>query len=137
MQEFKPDCIINLHMESRGKPGKYAWSCSLVDRSGRRLVTAVKFAGVVSRDAVLLESARFGLVQAQRLRMEKIEVASDGSIEGFLASERVGSKRVRELQSLLDDVIRAWSSFRLRKIGSLAGAERDFLHVQAGTAFKR
>lgn len=137
MQEFKPDCTINLHLESRGRPGKNVWACSIVDRSGRRLVTALRFAGAMGREAAMIECANFGMSQAQRLRMEKVELASDGTIDSMLVPERIGGKRSKELQSILKNVSNMWIMFRLRKVGVISPEERDYLRGQANSLLKR
>ena len=137
MQEFKPDCTINLHLESRGKPAKNIWACSIVDRSGRRLVTALRFAGVINREIAILESAKFGMAQAKRLRMEKVQIASDGAIDSMLQLDRVGGIRFKELQSLLSEVSNYWIEFRLRKVGKISQGEREFLRKEAESLWKR
>jgi hypothetical protein len=116
MQEFRPDCTINLHLESRGRSAKLVWCCGIRDERGNGLVTVSGFAGTAPRETALLRTLRFGLEQALRLRMEKIEIATDIPVEVYLEADRAGVSRLGDLQSEIEGV-RADLYFRKSRKG--------------------
>lgn len=135
MQEFRPECTINLHLESSGKPARQAWFCALLDERGARILIAAKFLGAVSRDESALRALHFGLVQALRLRTEKVELVGEIPLS-FLGEERAGVGRLGELQSLKEECVEAWNRFRLRRVRSHRPEERELMR-RATDAFFR
>jgi len=133
MQEFKPDCTINLLIQSQGRPAKYVWACSLVTRDSVRLVMARKFMGIVSRDEAEWSAMLFGLSQARRLLQEKVHLCSEYS--GIL--QEAGKLRDPRIQSMKAKAQDIWSTFRLRKIGKIASDEEVALKEEAARAFSR
>lgn len=121
MQEFKPECTINLHVDSIGTPPKYIWICS-VRYLLSRVVVAKGFTGSKLREDAQLAAALFGLRQAYRLKQEKVALAC--SFPGILS---LSPKKNLELQSKLEELHSLWEGFRLKKTTELDKAERDFL----------
>lgn len=133
MQDFHADCTINLFLRAQGKPGKYAWVCSLVTRNSVRLVLARRFLGIVSREKAEWQAALFGLEQAARLQQEKIQLCAN-----FSLSLEPGSKhRDPEIQSKKAEAEALWATFRLRKMGKLDAGEEEALSAEAMKAFSR
>ena len=133
MQEFKPDCTINLLILSHGRPAKYAWACSILTRESVRLVLARRFVGISSRDEVEWSAMLFGLGQAMRLQQEKVQVCADFSDILQIA----GKHRDPQIQSLKAAAQDAWASFRLRKEGRISADEEMLLKEEASKAFSR
>lgn len=134
MQDFHADCTINLLVQSQGKPGKYAWVCSLVTRNSVRLLTARRFLGMVSREEAELSCALFGLAQTARLQQEKVQICADFSIPLDAAA---GKHRVPEIQLKRAEAVAIWAGFRLKKIGRVSAEENEFLRAEVAKAFSR
>lgn len=126
MQEFKPECTINLHVESMGTPPKYIWICS-VRYLVSRVVVAKGFTGSKIREDAQLAAALFGMRQALRLKQEKVALAC--SFPGILS---LSAKKNLELQSKIEEMHSLWAGFRLKKTMVLDKAERDFLQGESG-----
>ena len=126
MQEFKPECTINLHVESLGTPPKYIWNCSIRYHVSR-IVVAKGFTGSKIREDAQLEAALFGMRQAMRLKQEKVALAC--SFPGILS---LSPKKNLELQSKINEMNSLWQGFRLRKTIELEKNERDFLQGESG-----
>lgn len=137
MQEFNPECTINLYLESRGKPAKSAWCCSLTGESGARILVATKFLGKAPFEGSVVGALHFGLAQATRLRMEKVHLATDLPVEGVIAPEKKTRPRDAALEPVMRECADAWAAFRLRKLKKLPVDERDFLRNEAEKFFKR
>ncbi len=138
MTDFRPDCIINLHVETRGKPAKLAWSCSLSHAKQGQIVLACRFLGFVTREEAELKSLLFGLRQASRLLQEKVELRSTFSLEEILNEQgRTRRKLVPELRPFREESVRLWGSFRHSRHGRLEGAEALVLQKEAENAYRR
>lgn len=135
MQDFHPDCTINLLVQSQGKPGKYAWVCSLVTRDSVRLLSARRFLGIVNREEAEWACALFGLEQAARLQQEKVQLCADFSL--LLDPAAGGKHRDPSIQSKKAEAGALWASFRLRKLGKISAEEDGFLRQEAMKAFSR
>ncbi len=136
MQEFNPECTINLYLESRGKTAKAAWCCSLVGGSGDRIIAAARFVGKGAFDDAVVGALKFGLEQAKRLRMEKVHLATDLSVEALITPKK-GRLRDPELQAKAEACAEIWGGFRLRKLVRLNEAERGFLRTYSERFFRR
>jgi hypothetical protein len=136
MTDFRPDCIINLHLELQGKPAKVAWSCSIEHSKRGRIVHARRFLGLVSREEAELKALLFGLRQTARLLQEKVVVAATFPVEAYLAD--VPPRRLPpELKGAREEALRFWTGFRLRRIGRVAGDEARQLRDDAEKSFRR
>lgn len=135
MQDFHPDCTINLLVQSQGKPGKFAWACTLVTRNSVRLLVARRFLGVVNREQAEWSCALFGLEQAARLQQEKVQLSADFSLA--LDPAAGGKHRDPAIQSKKAEAEALWASFRLRKQGKISAEEDGFLRQEAMKAFSR
>jgi hypothetical protein len=133
MQDFHPECTINLLIQAQGRPSKYVWACSILTRNSVRLVFARRFLGMVSREQAEWNALLFGLRQAERLQQEKVQLSSSFS----LSLGAAGKLRCPELQSLKAQAEGIWNGFRLRKTGKIDPAEEDFLKESAAKAFSR
>lgn len=133
MQDFNPDCTINLSIQAQGKPGKFVWACSLVTRDSVRLVLARKFLGIVNRDEAEWSAALFGLSQAQRLMQEKVQLCSDFGLN----LDGTSKHRDPKIQLIKARAEKVWSSFRLRKLGRVEAGEERILREEALSAFSR
>lgn len=128
MQDFHPDCTINLFVHSATRGERVYWSCSLVTRKSVRLVTAEKIVGVHSRDLAVWKALEFGLLQAHRLKQEKIAVAC-----GFLAEkDLLETRKLRdpELQLIKANCEKLYQEFRLKRFQAIAESEKKFLQQQ-------
>jgi hypothetical protein len=136
MQDFHPDCTINILVSGQGRPAKLVWCCSLVLRSGQRLVTVKKFTGIAPREQVEWQATLFGLEQATRLQQEKVMLASDLTLPGI---HQTPASRLRDpaLQLMREDAENLWAGFRLRKTGRLDEKEAAHLREAAADGFRR
>jgi len=136
MQDFHPDCTINILISGQGRPAKLVWVCSLTLRHGPRLLTVKKFAGIAPREQVEWQATLFGLEQATRLQQEKVMLASDFSLPGIHQSP---ASRLRDpaLQLMREDAENLWAGFRLRKTGNLDEKESAHLKEAAADGFRR
>lgn len=127
MQEFKADCTINLRLDDGGRQGKYSWSCEL-DIGGKKIVTAKRFLGAVSRAEAEAGVVLFGLRQAQRLLQEKVELHANFPVEGIAEKKAFTSRgRGPDLQSERNEIAQLWAGFRLKRIGPAKA-----VHVNGG-----
>jgi hypothetical protein len=136
MTDFRPDCIINLHAEFRGKPAKVAWACSIEHAKAGRVVAARRFLGVVPRDEAEISAVLFGLRQASRFLQEKVELRATFSLEGKLGGG-TGRPPPRELRPAHDEAARLWEGFRLRRTGRVSPDEALALREEAEKAYLR
>jgi hypothetical protein len=137
MQEFNPDCTINLCLESQGHPAKIAWCCSVVNDSNFRVIVASRFLGKASFENSLMAVLKFGLEQALRLRVEKLHLATDLPVDDLFNEKKSGRSRYPKLQSEIEACNFMWNSFRLKKRVSVSTQERSFLRAEAEKFFKR
>ncbi len=125
MQDFHPDCTINLIVLPAPRGEKVYWSCSLVTRKSVRLVTAEKIVGGLTREVAAWKSLEFGLLQAHRLKQEKIAVAC-----GFLSEkDLLETRKLRdpELQSIKANCEKLYQDFRLKRFQAIDENEKKFL----------
>jgi hypothetical protein len=136
MTGFKADCTINLHVESRGKTGKLAWACSIVHHRLGRIILARKYSADLSKEGAEQEALLFGLQQTQRLLQEKVDVSANFPLQGILPEENLPGRGKRGgLKSKLgEDIAKAWTSFRLRRVTRMAADEAEFLRKEAAQA---
>jgi len=138
MTEFRPECTINLHVESQGKPAKLAWSCSIAHHRSGRVACARKFLGIVPREEAELHALLFGLEQAKRLLQEKVEIAAAFSLKELLEGEARGARGMSpERKAMREGARREWETFRLRRISPLGREEQAFLRDLAEGAYRR
>lgn len=137
MTEFRADCTINLHVESRGKPGKLAWVCSVVHGKRGRVVLARRFMGIASREEVELRALLFGLRQGARFLQEKVDVAANFPLEGILAEGKSAGRVSPELKPMKEEILKAWGGIRLKRVARVAGEEAVFLREEAEKAYQR
>jgi len=135
MTDFRPECIINLHVEIRGKPGRMAWACSITREKHGRVVLARALLGEVPREEAELAALEFGFSQANRFQQEKVEVTATFPLESTL--EGSGRKLAPELKIRRESVLKAWKGFRLHKLGRMTGPEALALREAAEKAFIR
>lgn len=142
MTNFNPDCTINLYVsshgesdeKSRGKGGKLAWACSVVHYKRGRVVAASRLCAGISKADAEREAVLFGLRQTHRLLQEKVEVAANFPLKGMLPPQEekpAGRREVGSIESKGDDLLRAWESFRLRRIGRMDAGEAELLRQEA------
>ena len=135
MTDFRPDCTIHLHVETRGKPEKAAWCCSIVHHKRGRLLLVSGFLGIVEKRSAEQVALLFGLRQAQRLLQEKVELSSSFPLEGKLEPKR-GEKR--QLSPERVQLLQIWEGFRLRRARRMPdGEEAALLRETADRAFSR
>ena len=137
MTDFKPECTINLHVELRGKPAKFAWACSLSQERKGRVVLARRFLGLVTREQAELGALLFGLRQAQRFLQEKVEVAATFPLMDLTGGGSGTRRTAPELRALQGETARIWDSFRLKRIGRMGGEEALPLQEAAELAYQR
>jgi hypothetical protein len=135
MTDFRPECIINLHVEIRGKPGRISWACSITREKHGRVVLARKLLGEGLREEAELAALEFGFAQANRFQQEKVEVTATFPLESTL--EGSGRKLSPGLKPRREAVLKAWMGFRLRKLGRMEGPEALALREAAEKAFVR
>lgn len=121
MQEFKAECTINLYVEPIGGSSKFAWVCSIRYLLSR-LVVGKGYLGHADREEAQIKAALFGLKQAQRLKQEKVAIAS--SFSDLLQAKKT---RKKELQSDLDEIKYILEGIRLKKLIELAPEELAYL----------
>jgi hypothetical protein len=135
MTDFRPDCTISLHVETRGKPAKLTWACSISHAKRGLLVRARGFSGLVPHAEAELAALLFGLRQTQRLLQEKVEVAATFPVEELLSKEN--RRLAPGLRPQRDEAVRIWESFRLRRMGKVSpGAARE-LREEAEGSYRR
>lgn len=138
MNDFKADCTINLHVESRGNPAKQVWVCSITHAKRGRVLLSRKFLGIVSRDEAEMLALRFGIKQALRLLQEKVDVAATFPLESHLKLENSpGRGRTPELKLLREELVSYWGDFRLKRVAKLLPSEAAVLQDNAEKAFQR
>lgn len=125
MQDFHPDCIINILVTARGQPAKFTWACGLFTRERVPLVIATRFLGHVPREEAEAAALLFGLEQAARLQQEKVQLGGDIAFPGINAPAGRGRKGTVPLK--MREALALWESFRLRKSASLTEADRAAL----------
>jgi hypothetical protein len=131
MQDFHPECTINLLLECRGNPSKIVWSCSLQTRNSVRLLSAEKFLGIYHRERAEWELLRFGLQQANLLKQEKVEICCPYFTEEEILNPR--KLRDQELQYIRQNCVQLLDTFRLKKYSKMDEKEKQYLsnRVQA------
>src|SRR5690349_10465381 len=137
MQEFKPECIINLYLESRGKPGKLAWGGSLYHQDGKLLAQLGGFLGLQDRREAELKITDIVLELARQLKMEKIELSANFPAEGIFQEKIRGGSSGKELQLLERKLRGLWEEFRLRRIGKINAKEIESLRKECAALFDR
>ncbi|HEY8280646.1 MAG TPA: hypothetical protein VIH99_13535 [Bdellovibrionota bacterium] len=137
MTEFRPDCIINLHVEARGRPEKLAWACTIVHAKRGVLVAARKFLGLFPRETAETEALLFGLGQAARLLQEKVEVAATFPLDRMLTDNISGRRIPPGLKLKSEEIAKVWSGFRFKRITDLRGTEAEGLREDAEKAYER
>lgn len=135
MTDFHPDCTINILLLAQGRPAKYVWVCSLVTRESVRLVTARRFAGIVSREQAEASALLFGMKQAERLLQEKVQLSAD--FQPFTEGHSGGRHKDPGVQLMKAEAEKIWSSFRLRKMARIAPDEERLLKEEAEKGFAR
>lgn len=97
---------------------------------------ASKHAGDMSRSEAEQQALLFGLQQTHRLLQEKVDVASNFPMQGMLPEEnRAGRGKAAGLKSKLgEDIVKAWTDFRLRRIVKMAEDEATILRKKAMSA---
>ena len=135
MTDFRPECIINLHVEIRAKPARIAWACSITREKHGRVVLARKLMGEAPREEAEIAALEFGFAQANRFMQEKVEVTATFPLESTL--EGSGRKLTPQLKPRRENVVKAWKAFRLRKLGKMVGPEALALRESAEKAFVR
>lgn len=135
MTDFRPECIINLHVEIRGKPARLSWACSITREKHGRVVLARKLLGDVPREEAEIAALEFGFAQANRFQQEKVEVTATFPLESTL--EGSGRKLPPDLKPRREGVLKAWKGFRLHKIGRMTGPEALALREAAEKASLR
>ncbi len=135
MQDFHPDCTINLLVHSHGKGNTHFWACSLVTRKSVRLIVGEKFFGLTSREQAEWSALEFGLIQGLNLKQEKIAIASLFLKESELTDPR--KLRDPELQLKKANCFTMYNQFRLRKFQTMNEEERAFLKNRMESFFAR
>jgi hypothetical protein len=90
-----------------------------------RLVAAEKFVGALTRDQAAWKSLEFALLQAHRLKQEKVAVACSFLSEKDLLETR--KLRDPELQLIKANCERLYQEFRLKRFQAIDESERKFL----------
>jgi hypothetical protein len=138
MTEFRADCTINVHIEARGNPAKFAWSCSILYGKRGRVVIARGFLGKSGREEAELAALAFGIGQALRLKQEKVDLAGTFALEGILDAEKPSGRGASESVRLKKrELISVWQGFRLRRVATIRPEEANLLREEAGKAFGR
>lgn len=139
MQEFKPDCTINLHLESKGKPSKYAWVCSVSSDKQKNIVVARGFLGITSIELAQALALQFALRFAENLRREKVWLCTSFPAEGMLIDDKKikKSSRPQEARLQLEEVKKIWESIRLKRWKKIEEKDLKFLREEVNASFAR
>ena len=139
MQEFKPDCTIILHLESKGKPSKYAWVCSVSTEKQEHMVIARGFLGMIEHELAEAMALQFALRFVENLRREKVELRTSFPAQGMLEEDKKSKKsgRVREARLQLEEVKKIWEGIRLKRWKKIEEKDLRFLRKEAESSFSR
>lgn len=126
MQDFHPDCIINILVAGHGRPAKFSWAIKIATREQVSLVEATRFLGIVSPDEAGWAALVYSLRQVERLQQEKVMIATDIAYPALTAA-KASRSRDPKIQLIIDEAVAIWRGIRLTKMAPLGVPERTHL----------